>query len=139
VTPFNHFTTRITSETGFRIGSDKNNTLDFFLGGYGNDLINNFIPFYGYDFISISGDSYIKGMVELDYEIFKKNHIIASANFANVENNLYETGHWFTAPDYSGYALGYSLETFLGPLEVKYSISPEIRRSQWFFSMGFWF
>ncbi len=137
--PFNKFTTRVSTETGFRIGQKGPNSLDFFLGGYGNDFINNFIPFYGYDFISISGDSYIKGMLELDYEVFRNNHIIASANFANVENGLFSTGNWFTSPDYTGYALGYGLETFLGPIEVKYSYSPEIKSNEWFFSVGFWF
>ncbi|WP_316928138.1 hypothetical protein [Gillisia marina] len=137
--PFNKFTTRISSETGFRIGQEGPNSLDFFLGGYGNDFINNFIPFYGYDFISISGDSYIKGMLELDYEIFRKNHITLSANFANVENELYTTGNWFSTPDYTGYALGYGIETFLGPVEVKYSYSPEIKQNEWFISFGFWF
>lgn len=129
----------ISSETGFRIGNNENNSLDFFLGGYGNDLINNFVPFYGYDFISISGDSYIKATLEMDYEFLNKNHLVASANFANVENKLYTTGNWLSTPDYSGYALGYGLETFLGPVEVKYSFSPEIKKSQWFFSLGFWF
>lgn len=137
--PFNKFTTRISSETGFRIGQEGPNSLDFFLGGYGNDFINNFIPFYGYDFISISGESYIKALIELDYELFKNNHIIASANFANVENDLYSTGNWLSTPDYTGYALGYGLETFLGPIEVKYSYSPEIKKNEWFFSIGFWF
>lgn len=137
--PFDKFSTRISSEAGFRIGRDGNHSLDFFLGGYGNNFINNLTPFYGYDFLSISSDSYIKGLIELDYEIFRKNHIIASANFANVENNLYTSGNWLSMPDYSGYALGYGLETFLGPMEVKYSYSPEIKNSQWFFSLGFWF
>ncbi len=137
--PLNKLSARISSETGFRIGSDGNHSLDFFLGGYGNHLINNLIPFYGYDFLSLSADSYIKGLVELDYEIFRKNHIIASANFANLENDLYASGNWLSTPDYTGYALGYGLETFLGPMEVKYSYSPEIKNSQWFFSLGFWF
>jgi len=138
-TPINKFTTRIFSETGFRIGEDNPNILDFFLGGYGNNFINNFVPFYGYDFITISGDSYIKALIELDYEIFRKNHIIASANFANVENQLYSSGNWLSSPDYTGYALGYSLETLIGPVELKYSYSPEIKKNQWFFSLGFWF
>jgi NTE family protein len=138
-TPLNKFTTRIFSETGFRIGEDNPNILDFFLGGYGNNFINNFVPFYGYDFITISGDSYIKALIELDYEIFRKNHIIASANFANVENQLYSSGNWLSSPDYTGYALGYSLETLIGPVELKYSYSPEIKKNQWFFSLGFWF
>lgn len=138
-TPLNRLTARISSETGFRIGNYPNNALNFFLGGYGNDIINNIIPFYGYDFISLSGDSYIKGLVELDYEFLRRNHIIASANFANVEDDIYKTGNWLSLPDYSGYALGYGLESLFGPIEVKYSWSPELRTPQWFFSLGFWF
>lgn len=137
--PTNKISVRLSSEAGFRIGSSRNNIFDFFLGGYGNDFINNFIPFYGYDYISLSGDSYIKGLVELDYEFYRKNHLVLSGNYANVANELYGTGRWFAAPSYSGYALGYGLDTFLGPLEVKYSISPELKQSQWFFSLGFWF
>ncbi len=139
LSPFNKFTNRVSFETGFKIGDDNTKTLDFFLGGYGNDLINDFVPFYGYDFISISGNSYIKGMLELDYEFLRKHHIIASANFANVENQLYTSGNWLSMPDYTGYALGYGKETFLGPMEIKYSYSPEVKSSQWFFSFGFWF
>lgn len=137
--PLKNFAIRIDTEAGFKIGNDGVNTLDFFLGGYGNNFINNFIPFYGYDFISLSGDSYIKGLVEFDYELFRKNHVIASVNVANVGNKLYSTGNWLNLPDYSGYALGYGIDTFVGPLEVKYSYSPEIKTSNWFFSLGFWF
>lgn len=137
--PVTKLTAHISSEAGFRIGSRHNNIFDFFLGGYGNDFINNFTPFYGYPYIALSGDSFIKGLVELDYRFLRKNHIVLSANFANVENELYSTGNWFTWPDYSGYGIGYGLETFLGPVEVKYSISPELKESQWYFSLGFWF
>ncbi|MDX1760809.1 MAG: hypothetical protein R3218_01505, partial [Christiangramia sp.] len=68
-----------------------------------------------------------------------KNHIIASANIANVEDRLFTSGNWFTLPDYTGYALGYGIDTFMGPMEVKYTYSPEVRNSYWFFSLGFWF
>ncbi|MCM4155126.1 patatin-like phospholipase family protein [Gramella sp. AN32] len=136
---FGNLVSRISTEAGFKIGNDNINTLDFFLGGYGNNFINNFIPFYGYDFVSLSGDSYIKALLELDYEIYPKNHIIGSANIANVSNRLYSSGNWISLPDYTGYALGYGLDTFMGPLEVKYSYSPEIKESTWYFSLGFWF
>lgn len=129
----------ITTNGGFRIGESDISTLNFALGGYGNDLINNFIPFYGYDFISLTGNSFIKGNVDLDLKIFKKSHVILSANYANVGNDLYKDNTWFEAPDYSGYALGYSLETFLGPIEGKYSWSPETKTGIWFFNLGFWF
>ncbi len=138
-TPFNRFTTRISTETGFKIGNDETEVLDFILGGYGNDFINNIKPFFGYDFLSLSADSYIKALLELDYELFKNNHIIASANIANVKDRIFSTGEWFTLPDYTGYALGYGIETFMGPLEVKYTYTPEVDESNWFFSLGFWF
>lgn len=139
ISPLDNLATRISSEGGFRIGSRHNNIFDFFLGGYGNDFINNFVHFYGYPYIGLSGDSFIKGLVELDYSFLRNHHLIFSANYANVKNELFEAGNWFSWPEYSGYALGYGLETFLGPVEVKYSISPELKESQWYFSIGFWF
>ena len=81
----------------------------------------------------------MKSTLTLDYEIFKKNHINMVVNVANVEDNIFETTEWFSSPDYTGYALGYSVETFIGPIEAKYSWSPETKKSFWFFNLGFWF
>ncbi|WP_299243701.1 patatin-like phospholipase family protein [uncultured Aquimarina sp.] len=114
-------------------------SLNFFVGGFGAKMINNNIPFYGYDFLSIVGDSFAKAAITLDYEIFPKNHINLAANYANVGNRLFENGGWLESPEYSGYALGYGLETFAGPIQVKYSYSPEQKEGEWFFSVGFWF
>lgn len=130
---------QITTNGGFKIGKSEVSTMDFALGGYGNDFINNFIPFYGYDFISLTGNSFVKGNIDLNLKIFKKSHIIASANYANIGDNLFEEGEWFSKPNYSGYAFGYSLETFLGPIESKYSWSPDTKTGHWFFNLGFWF
>lgn len=124
---------------GFKVGDKSTKTLDFALGGYGNNLINNFIPFLGYDFISLTGNSYVKAFLSADYQIFKKHHITLEGNWANVDDDIFETGEWFTLPDYRGYALGYAIETFVGPIQVKYSYSPEQKQSNWFFNVGFWF
>ena len=134
-----HLSVFLDSKGGFKIGEESNNSLNYALGGYGNNFINNFEAFYGYDFISLTGNSFVKGSINLDYEIFKKHHINLAANFANVGDNIFEDGKWFTAPDYSGYALGYGLETFVGPIELKYTWSPETKKSIWFFNLGFWF
>ena len=134
-----HLSVFLDSKGGFKIGEDSNNSLNYALGGYGNNFINNFEAFYGYDFISLTGNSFVKGSINLDYEIFKKHHINLAANFANVGDNIFEDGKWITAPDYSGYALGYGLETFIGPIELKYTWSPETKKSIWFFNLGFWF
>lgn len=124
---------------GFRIGDNSTRTLNFALGGYTNNLINNFYSFYGYDFIDLSANSFVKATFTLDYEVFKKHHILLAGNFANVDDGLFETGQFFSSPNYSGYALGYSIETFVGPLEAKYTYSPDTGRSYWFFNLGFWF
>lgn len=129
----------ITTQGGFNIGENDNPYLNFSLGGYGNDFINNFESFYGYDFISLSGNSFVKGVLTIDYEIFKKNHINIAANYSNIADNIFDDGEWITSPDYSGYAIGYSVETFVGPIELKYTYSPEIKESIWFFNLGFWF
>ena len=129
----------IVSQGGFKIGEDSNNSLNFALGGYGKNFINNFISFYGYDYLSITGSGFVKGTVDLDYEMFKNQHLIFSANFANVGDDIFSNGNWVSTPDYTGYAVGWSAETFLGPIEVKYSWSPETNSGKWFFNLGFWF
>ncbi|SFC93432.1 patatin-like phospholipase family protein [Algibacter pectinivorans] len=129
----------IKTSGGFKLGDKSNRTLDFALGGYGNDLINNFIPFLGYDFISLTGNSYVKASFLADYELIKKHHLTLEGNWANVDDNIFDSGEWFSLPDYRGYALGYGIESVIGPLQVKYSYSPEQRASNWFFTIGFWF
>jgi len=137
--PIPKVSTIISSELGFRIGKNELSGLNFFLGGYGNRPINNFRPFYGYDFFSLSANSYIRGLIEVDYNFYTKNHIILSANYANIDDDILSTGEWFTSPDFSGYAIGYGIETIFGPMEVKYSYSPEIKESNWFLSLGYKF
>ncbi len=133
------FSVNVLAQGGFRIGEKSPSSLDFALGGYGHNFINNFTSFYGYDYLALSGNSFVKTTLTLDYEIFKKHHINFAANIANIEDNLFDTGDWIRKIDYRGYALGYAIETFLGPLEAKYTYSPEKKRSYWFFNLGFWF
>lgn len=136
---YKRFNVKFTSEAGFSFGESSVHFLDFVLGGYGFNTINNFKHFYGYDFISLAGDSYIKSAATVDVEFYKKNHLNFSANYANVENKLFSTGNWLSTPMYSGYAVGYGLETILGPIELKYSWSPELPKGFTWISVGFWF
>ncbi|WP_333599635.1 patatin-like phospholipase family protein [Flavobacterium sp.] len=132
-------TLKVQSEAGFAVGGDSVHFFDFILGGYGFNTINNFKHFYGYDFLSVSADSYIKSCFTLDYEIYKKNHINFAANYANIEDDLFKTGHWLSKPKYNGYAIGYALESAIGPVELKYTWSPELNKGYTFISVGFWF
>ncbi len=132
-------TFKFQTEGGFSLGEKNVPFFNFVLGGYGFAPINNFRSFYGYDFLSIAGDSYLKSSLTLDYEIFKKNHLNFSANYANISANLFDSLDWISLPKYSGYALGYGVETIIGPVEVKYSWSPETNKGYTWFSIGFWF
>ena len=127
------------SEAGLAIGSQSVPFLNFVLGGYGFQTINNFKHFYGYDFLNLTGDSFIKTAVTFDYEFIKKNHVNLSANYAYVQDNLFETTSWISMPRYSGYALGYGFESILGPIEIKQTYSPETGRGFTFINVGFWF
>ncbi len=136
---YNKLTLKVQSDAGFAIGKDSVPFFDFVLGGYGFNTINNFKHFYGYDFLSISADSYIKSCFTLDYEIYKKNHINIAANYANVEDDLFVNGNWLSKPKYNGYAIGYAFESAVGPIEIKYSWSPELGKGYAYFNVGFWF
>ncbi|MFK5971946.1 MAG: patatin-like phospholipase family protein [Flavobacteriaceae bacterium] len=136
---FKNLSVNIETEGGFKLGTSSVTSFDFILGGYGTNLINNFIPFFGYDFLSLPGNSFVKAYGRLDFEFTPKNHLMLAANFANVDDDLFRTGEWFKAPKVSGYGIGYGWESFLGPIQVIYSWSPEIRNSKLFFSLGYWF
>ncbi|RXG33154.1 patatin-like phospholipase family protein [Leeuwenhoekiella marinoflava] len=138
-TLFPKFSMLIDTEGGFKIGAASNSTLDFVLGGWGNDFVNNLVSFYGYDLISISGDGLLKTQINFDYNFYRKNHLNFGGNFANIENDLFTSGNWLSTPDYTGYYLGYGLETLVGPLQTKLSYSPEVDKVFWNFSLGFWF
>ena len=134
-----HLTAHVQSEVGFAFGGKSSRYFDFILGGFGANHVHNFRTFYGYDFLSISGNSMIKSAVTLDYNFLKKHHVNAAANYANVDDYLFDSTHWLTKANYSGYALGYGLETLFGPVELKYTWSPELTRGFAWISVGFTF
>jgi NTE family protein len=137
---YKKFTLKLQTEGGFSIGEQSVNYFDFALGGYGFASLNNFRPFYGYDFISVVGDSYIKASATVDYEIYKKHHINFTGNFANIGNKIFESVEgWISKPNFTGYGFGYGYDSLIGPLEIKHSWSPETRNHFTWISLGFWF
>ncbi len=136
---FKNTSVRFHTDAGVSIGSSSVPFFNFSFGGYGYNTINNFKHFFGYDFLSKSANSFLRSTMTVDYEIIKKNHINLTANFANINDNLFQTVDWISLPKYSGYALGYGIETLIGPLEIKHSWSPETGKEFTWFSVGFWF
>lgn len=138
-TLFKNATVKLQTDAGFSFGQESVPFFNFILGGYGYNPLNNFIYLYGYDYLSVAANSYIKSTATVDYEFLKKNHINFSANFANVGDRIFETVDWVSIPKYSGYAVGYGLETVIGPIEIKHSWSPEQPKGFTWFSIGFLF
>ena len=134
-----NLTAILRSEAGFSFGGMSSNYFDFILGGYGANNTHNFKPFYGYDFLSISGNSYFKSELNLDVKFLKKHHLNAAGNFANVGDYLFNNTRWLSKVAYSGYALGYGMETLIGPVELKYTWSPELSKGFTWVSVGFTF
>ncbi|MBO0321208.1 patatin-like phospholipase family protein [Muricauda sp. CAU 1633] len=140
VIPLSHnLSFNIEADGGVKLGTSAVTSFDFVLGGFGNDFVNNFVPFFGYDFLSLAGNSFVKAYGRLDYRFAPKNHLLLSANFANVDDDLFRTGEWFSEPTFSGYGIGYGFESFIGPIQVYYSWTPEIKNDSIFFSIGYWF
>jgi NTE family protein len=135
---FNSLTTHFITEAGFTIGDNENTTLDYRLGGHGENLINTLIPFYGYDYASLSGDGFLKSSLTLRYEFAENHYLMTTANAARIDDDLFNQGRIFEDTKL-GYAAGYGFDSFMGPIEMNYTWSPDTGNKFWYFSLGYWF
>lgn len=135
---YDKLTFQYTSQVGYTLGKKSFEIFDYHLGGYNQNYINNFIPMYGYDTGGLNNQSYLRSEFNLRYEVYKKHYAMFIANYARIEEDIFEDGDLFKNTK-SGYAVGYSVETFLGPVELKYTWSPDHSEHYWLFNLGFWF
>ncbi|MBA6156804.1 patatin-like phospholipase family protein [Tenacibaculum sp. S7007] len=135
---YDKLTFQYTSEAGYTLGKKASQMFDYRLGGYNQNYINNFVPFYGYDTGALNDQSFLKSEFNFRYQVFDKHYATIIANYARTEEDVFEEGSLFKNTK-SGYAVGYSVETFLGPVELKYSWSPDHSEKYWLFNLGFWF
>ncbi|OSY87057.1 patatin [Tenacibaculum holothuriorum] len=126
------------SEAGYTLGRKASQVFDFRLGGYNQNYINNFKPMYGYDTAELTNQSFLRSEFNFRYKVFNKQYASFIANYARVEEDIFAGGSLFKNTK-SGYAVGYGVETFLGPIELKYSWSPDHKEQYWLFNLGFWF
>lgn len=136
---YKKLTLDLRSRIGMTIGTEPNPSFNFYMGGYGFEETENLLGFYGYDAMGVFNNSFISGRIQLDYEIFNKHHVNFAANYANIGRSLFDGMDWLTKPTYNGYAIGYGVQTLIGPIEVKHSWSPDTRNHYTWFSIGFWF
>lgn len=132
------FTLHFITEAGAVIGHNDNRVLNFHLGGAAQNLFNTFKSFYGYDIADLNGSGYLKSTFILRKELFKENYFSFIANYARVDNNIFNQGNLFEDTK-SGYAFSYGINSFLGPVELVYAWSPDTSKSFWYLNVGFWF
>jgi NTE family protein len=136
---WDRFTFQYTNDAGFTFESPESEVFDFYVGGYNQNYINTFVPMYGYEFAQVSGNSFLRSEFLFRYRMGKSHYAVFLANYGRVDENVFTNGKELFANVLSGYAVGYSLDTIIGPIEVKYSWSPENKDGIWLFNLGFWF
>lgn len=124
---------------GAVLGNAPSVGFGYYLGGYGFADKDNIIPFFGYDFLSLGGNSYLINSIQFDYEFLKRHHLNFTANIANTGDHIFSEGSWSQLAKYTGFAVGYGMQSVIGPLEAKFSYSPDTGRTYGFISIGFWF
>ncbi|MCA0933205.1 patatin-like phospholipase family protein [Lutimonas saemankumensis] len=135
---FDKLTLHLISEAGVTIGNNENKVLDYHLGGYNENYINTFIPFYGYGFAELNESAFLRTALTFRYEIFKKNFLSFTGNFGRLNEDIWNDGRIFEDTR-SGYAAGYGVNTFIGPVELIYSWNPDNEQNHWYINVGFWF
>jgi NTE family protein len=131
-------TFQMTNEAGFTLNKAGSEVFNFHLGGYNENYINTFVSFYGYDFAELSDVTFVKSEFNLRYAFSENHYASFIANYGRLDSNVFKNIDLFKDIK-SGYAVGYSYDTFIGPIELKYSWSPDTNGNYWLFNMGFWF
>jgi len=135
------FNKNVTVQIGADLGSVFGNSSPSFiysLGGNNQNLVNNYIPFYGYDFASLQNKAFIKGEAKIQYEFMPKHYASIIGNTAGLNTKIFTNGTAFDNLK-TGYAAGYGYDSFIGPLEIKYAWSPDNKQNYWYVNIGFWF
>lgn len=115
------FSMNSTVNGGFKLGDKSTPFLDFWLGGYGYKVFNNFTSFYGYNVLSVRGNSFLKVESTLNYRLFSKNYLQLFGNIGTIGEDIFDNGDWTNLLNFKGIGVGYGLETMIGPIEIKYT------------------
>ena len=133
------WTLNLNTMGGFTIGNANTPSFDFYFGGYGNAPLLNYQSFVGLTQQYVGGDSFVKGVIELDYQFIPRHHVRALLHTGIIQDDIFDAGHWIKKPEYFGTALAYGLESFLGPIECTAAYSPQYRRMVYYVNLGWQF
>ena len=131
------FSFNLVSQAGVTIGSSSV-LQSYHLGGDYDNLNSTFVPLYGYDFAALTDVSYVHSSLDMFYEFKKNNYFTLGVQAARATDDLINGGDLFDNTKY-GFALGLSAKTFVGPIGIKYTRSPQNNTGYWYFNLGYSF
>jgi len=98
--------------------------------------------FYGYEFADITAESFIKVSGRLQYQFYKKNYVDVHFNYAYISDSVLDLliNSSISESVLSGYSIGLSSDTVIGPVDLRYVCSPDHNGTDsFYFSIGHWF
>jgi NTE family protein len=124
----------INAQAGINFNYTNNIMNEFVIGGLINTFHNQ-ITFAGLREGTIYSPTVAEMQLGYRYQIFNNSFLTAKANV--LFNNFFTTSSYFTAPDFlSGYALTYSYNFALGPIEVSAMYCDQVHRVIGYVNIG---
>lgn len=115
-----------------------------YFGGMGHRYLNNTMPFAGFNYYEVkqveTGRFYQDAIALYGHLVweFHKNHHLKLISNTGIFGTSIE--HFIQNPDWiSGYGLGYSFSSLVGPLEIYATSTPNRRDIAVYLSLGYWF
>jgi len=138
IIPFTKNFRLLTSVTGVgTIGFSPSPPFQVYLGSAGNDYINYIYPFLGYRYMELIGRNALTLRTDFYFQFIKDHFIILKGNVGKIDptfNGLFASNILL-----DGYALTYSYNSPLGPLEFNVIGSTNHSDIYTYIRLGFWF
>ncbi len=104
----------------------------YFFGGNNLNTVNNFRPFRGLHFAELAGTDLLMAKVYGQYRFLENHYLTLSASHAFLKQSFDQED-----VNISSIAIGYGLDTVLGPVELTYGLSD--RKDSFYLNLGYWF
>lgn len=138
VIPFSKRFRLLTTLTGVgTIGFSPSAPFQIYLGSAGNDYINYIYPFIGYRYMELIGRNAITFRTDFYAQIMPDHFIILKGNVGKLDPTF--NGLFASDVLLDGYALCYSYNSPLGPLEFNVTGSTNHSEIYTYIRLGFWF
>ncbi len=122
---------------GATLGEPENYPYVYVIGGMGQNYIANMVPFAGMQYTSYFESNTIIARCKLSWNFLGKHYLFVVGN-AGTFNDIFES-MFYDSKFYYGGAIGYSLNSLIGPIEISWAASNQGPYTTSFLNIGYWF